>query len=155
MPGKMVCHHPSCDSGGVKPVVRPSIHPSVRLFDCLSCVSSSCHAWHVGCRSETRADHGGCWQDPSWPAVCAFPPVQFSVHPRVRPSARVHTCASVRAFVHLSVRPSISASARLSLHCLTHCAAPGPTLPCSFNAFWNSGATLPFTTLLNSEKSNV
>ena len=31
----------------------------------------------------------------------------------------------------------------------------GPNLPCSFNAFWNNGAILPSTTLLNSEKSNT
>jgi len=31
----------------------------------------------------------------------------------------------------------------------------GPNLPCSFIALLNNGANLPFTTLLNSEKSNL
>ena len=31
----------------------------------------------------------------------------------------------------------------------------GPNLLCNFKAFWNNGAVLPSTTLLNSEKSNL
>ena len=31
----------------------------------------------------------------------------------------------------------------------------GPNLPCNFIALLNSGAVLPLTTLLNSEKSNL
>eukprot|EP01048_Picozoa_sp_COSAG05_P026215 COSAG05_NODE_7040_length_863_cov_2.069372_1_plen_195_part_00 len=85
---------------------------------------------------------GGCWQETSWPHICAsnHPSIHLPIHVCVRLLVP-HICAYVRAFVHLPVRPSICASARLSLPCLTYCASTGPTLPCARNVMPN-GVTL-------------